>query len=87
MSIHIVDEKLVQRIERIARLERREEVDVIARALELYEQKTESVGGRDFLLAIASLGSSEDGDISERDEEILSKEVDPLRGWDFTDSS
>jgi hypothetical protein len=30
MSIHIMDEQLIQRIEGIARRERREEVDVIA---------------------------------------------------------
>lgn len=81
MGIHIVDERLVQRIERIARRERREEADVIAQALELYEEKTEAVGGRSFLLAVAGLGSSKEGDISERDEEILSGEIDPLHGW------
>lgn len=80
MGIHIVDERLVQRIERIARRERREEADVIAQALELYEEKTEAAEGRSFLLAIAGLGSSKEGDISERDEEILSREIDPL-GW------
>jgi hypothetical protein len=81
MGIHIVDERLVQRIERIARRERREEADVIAQALELYEEKTEAVGGRSFLLAVAGLGSSKEGDISERDEEILSGEIDPVHGW------
>jgi hypothetical protein len=86
MGIHIVDERLVQRIERIARRERREEADVIAQALELYEEKTEAVEGRSFLLAIAGLGSSEGGDISERDEEILSREIDPL-GWSLRDQS
>jgi len=34
-----------------------------------------------FLLAIAGLGSSEETDLSERDEEILAKEVHPLYGW------
>ncbi|MGD9147451.1 MAG: hypothetical protein PVI80_17925, partial [Anaerolineae bacterium] len=65
MGIHIVDERLVQRIERIARRERREEADVIAQALELYEEKTEVAGGRSFLLAVAGLGSSKEGDVSE----------------------
>ena len=34
-----------------------------------------------FLLSIAGLGESEETDISERDEEILSKEIDPIKGW------
>jgi hypothetical protein len=34
-----------------------------------------------FLLAIAGLGSCEETDLSERDEEILAKEVHPLYGW------
>ncbi|AFZ12327.1 hypothetical protein Cri9333_1433 [Crinalium epipsammum PCC 9333] len=33
-----------------------------------------------FLLAIAGLGEAEE-DLSERDEEILSQEIDPIRGW------
>jgi hypothetical protein len=87
VGIHIVDEGLVQRIERIARRERREEVDVIAQALELYEGQEETTEGRSFLLAIAGLGSSTEGDISERDEEILSREIEPLRGWSLGDRS
>jgi uncharacterized protein (UPF0335 family) len=87
MSIHIVDEQLIQQIERIARRERREEVDVIAEAVDLYEEKTEAVWGRSFLLSVANLGSSQEGDVSERDEEILAKEVDPLRGWSLGDRS
>ena len=34
-----------------------------------------------FLLSIAGLGASTEKDISERDEEILANEVNPLRGW------
>ncbi|MEE3718191.1 hypothetical protein V2H45_15735 [Tumidithrix elongata RA019] len=34
-----------------------------------------------FLLGIAGLGSSGESDISDRDEEILAKEVSPLQGW------
>lgn len=71
MSIHIVDEQLVQRIERIARRERRKETDVIAEAVQLYETKAEAAEGRSFLLSIAGLGGSKERDISERDEEIL----------------
>ena len=34
-----------------------------------------------FLLAISGLGSSGQPDISERDEEILRNEIDPVHGW------
>jgi hypothetical protein len=81
MGIHILDEQLIERIERIARREQREEVDVIAQAVELYEEKAVTAKSYSFLLSIADLGSSREGDISTRDEEILSREVDPLRGW------
>jgi hypothetical protein len=37
-----------------------------------------------FLLAIAGIGSGEE-DLSERDEEILTQEIDPIRGWSFDD--
>lgn len=34
-----------------------------------------------FLLSIAGLGASHEKDISERDEEILASEVNPVHGW------
>ena len=34
-----------------------------------------------FLLSVAGLGDSAEKDVSERDEEILADEVDPIRGW------
>ncbi|MFB2936968.1 DUF2281 domain-containing protein [Aerosakkonemataceae cyanobacterium BLCC-F154] len=34
-----------------------------------------------FLMSIAGLGESEETDLSERDEEILKSEVDPIRGF------
>lgn len=34
-----------------------------------------------FLLAVASLGNSGQQDVSERDEEILRNEIDPMYGW------
>jgi hypothetical protein len=76
MGIHIVDEQLIQRIELIARRERHEELDVIAAAVGLYEEKTEAVGGCSFLLSVTNLGGSQEGDGSERNEEILTKEID-----------
>ena len=36
-----------------------------------------------FLLAVAGLGHSNQQDISERDEEILRNEVDPVYGWNL----
>lgn len=37
--------------------------------------------GTDFLRSIAGIGSSDAEDISERDEEILQAEIDPIHGW------
>ncbi|MEL7223324.1 MAG: hypothetical protein AAF810_14915 [Cyanobacteria bacterium P01_D01_bin.36] len=37
--------------------------------------------GKEFLFSVAGLGNSEESDISERDEEILSQEIDPIKGW------
>jgi hypothetical protein len=34
-----------------------------------------------FLVSVAGLGASIEKNISERDEEILANEVDPIRGW------
>ncbi|MTJ50952.1 DUF2281 domain-containing protein [Dolichospermum sp. UHCC 0259] len=47
------------------------------KATEKQSQKT----SRNFLLSIAALGNSVEKDVSERDEEILANEVDPIRGW------
>jgi len=37
--------------------------------------------GVSFLLAVAGQGQSGEKDVSERDEEILAQEIDPIRGW------
>lgn len=34
-----------------------------------------------FLLSIAGLGSSEEKNVSDRQEEILANEIDPITGW------
>jgi Protein of unknown function (DUF2281) len=34
-----------------------------------------------FLLSVAGIGTSAENNISERDEEILASEVDPIRGF------
>ncbi|MBH8573615.1 hypothetical protein I8752_11425 [Nostocaceae cyanobacterium CENA369] len=40
-----------------------------------------------FLLAVAGLGNSGQHDISERDEEILRNEIDPVSGWNLKPSN
>ena len=40
-----------------------------------------------FLVAVAGLGSSGQQDVSERDEEILRDEIDPVYGWDLKPSN
>lgn len=52
------------------------------------ESPTQSVqpkqlsSGSDFLLSIADIGSAEE-DLSEKEEDILADEIDPIRGWSF----
>ncbi len=40
-----------------------------------------------FLQAITGLGASYEDDISERDEEILTNEIDTIQGWNLRDNS
>jgi hypothetical protein len=44
-------------------------------------QPATNQNGSAFLLSIAGIGASQEQDVSERDEEILRAEVDPIRGW------
>ena len=81
MGIQILDEKLVKQTERLARDEQCPEEQVVARAIRLYEKEAQQVHASSFLLSIAKLGSSNQGDIAERDEEILTSEIDQIRGW------
>jgi hypothetical protein len=81
MIIQISDQRLVRRIKSIALRERRKPVEVIAEALKVYEEKAQAVPvTMPFLLAIANLGASGQGDIAERDEEILATEIDRTSG-------
>jgi len=77
MSIQITDPHLIQRIRHLARRQRREPQEIIADAVAFYEMQPTS----SFLLSIADLGASHQGDIAEHDEEILAAEVHPLTGW------
>lgn len=45
------------------------------------QQKEVDNHSASFLAAVAGLGNSGQQDISERDEEILRNEIDPVRGW------
>lgn len=81
MDIQILDEKLVQQIKRIAQQEGCQQIEVIARALRLYEERAQATDASPFLLTIAGLGSSAQGDVAERDEEILAAEIDLVQGW------
>jgi hypothetical protein len=40
-----------------------------------------------FLVAVAGLGNSGQPDVSERDEEILRNEIDPVYGWSSRSSN
>ncbi|NES94003.1 MAG: hypothetical protein F6K32_02010 [Desertifilum sp. SIO1I2] len=40
-----------------------------------------------FLVAITGLGNSGQQDVSERDEEILHNEIDPVYGWNLKQSN
>jgi len=46
-------------------------------------KKVRKKSGSEFLMAIAGIGASDEDDISERDEEVLAKEVDPVYGWNL----
>jgi hypothetical protein len=51
------------------------------------QQKEPGSQASNFLMAIASLGNSGQPDISERDEEILRNEIDPVYGWNLKPSN
>lgn len=80
MNLHITDQRLIRRIQQIARRERREPQDVIAAAVDAYDAQLQEAAGKPFLLAIAGLGASGQGDVAEHDEEILASEIQ-LNGW------
>ncbi len=79
MSI-VLEPEVLQSIEELADKEKRTPSEIVADALQLYKLK-KKMSGAEFLLAIAGIGTSEEDDVSERDEEILAAEVDPIRGW------
>jgi hypothetical protein len=80
MGIQILDAKLIEQIERLARDEQCPEEQVVARAIRLHEKEARAACASSILLSIAKLGSSAQGDVAERDEEILASEIDQKRG-------
>jgi len=81
MGIQVVNEKLVHRIEEVARQVRRTPEQVITEAMRVYEEQLQADDGTPFWSAIIGLGASGEADVAARDEEILLAEVDPIRGW------
>jgi hypothetical protein len=49
-------------------------------------QRRELNNNAGFLVAVAGLGNSGQEDVSERDEEILRNEIDPVYGWNIKPS-
>jgi hypothetical protein len=83
----VLEPDVLEKIEALADSEKRTPSEIVADALELYSSqrlqkpKQKKMSGIEFLYAIAGLGASNEHDVSERDEEILASEVDPIRGW------
>jgi hypothetical protein len=46
-----------------------------------FQQRESNKNTANFLITVAGLGRSGQQDISERDEEILRNEIDPVHGW------
>ena len=59
---------------------RREEEITFVRKVEESKQAPNN-NAANFLVAVAGLGNSDQQDVSERDEEILRNEIDPVYGW------
>lgn len=77
-------ENRAQLIESIKTLPEESLVELNKFANHLKSKSTENAQqkkGNSFLLSIAGIGESEETDVSERDEEILAQEIDPIRGW------
>jgi predicted transcriptional regulator len=85
MSV-VLDPEILQSIEELADREQRSPSQIVADALQLYKsRRKKKISGVEFLLSIAGQGESDEEDVSERDEEILASEVDPIRGWGVVD--
>lgn len=81
MNIKLEDQQLVRQLEQLAFSEKRPPEQIVADALKIYAAQMEKTSGIAFLRSIAGQGRSGHSDISTRDEEILTAEVDPIHGW------
>lgn len=79
---------ILQSIKELAEEENRTPSEIVLDALQMYKAQNglskttvKKMSGEEFLLSIAGIGTSEEDDVSERDEEILAAEVDPIYGW------
>ena len=83
----VLEPEVLHRIEELADREQRSPSEIVADAIELYKsQQKKKMSDIEFMTAIIGLGESDEDDVSERDEEILASEVDPIRGWRVDDS-
>lgn len=82
----VLHPEVLHSIEELADQEKRTPSEIVADALQLYKaQKKKKMSGVEFLLSVAGLGESDQEDVSERDEDILASEIDPVRGWRMED--
>ena len=81
MTIQIENPTLIEQIKQIATSEKQTPEQVIAEAIRFYAAHAQKVPGISFLRSIAGQGASTETDVSQRDEEILASEIDPIRGW------
>jgi len=84
----MADEGTLLELKAIAQRQGKSTCQVIREALAEYVV-THRAGGqhKNPLLALVGLGeSNEETDVSERDEEILAAEIDPIRGWSLRSS-
>jgi len=81
----IADKETMLELQSIARREKRSAASVIREALATFVHNYQArlSQRQNPLLALAALGQNRDGetDISERAEEILATEINPVSGW------
>jgi predicted transcriptional regulator len=82
----VLNPEVLHKIEELAEQEKRTPSEIVADALQLYKAQKKKMSGVEFLLSIAGQGKSGQNNVSERDEEILASEVDPVLGWHVDDT-
>ena len=83
----MADEDTLLELKAIAQRENKSTSQVIREALAKYVVTHRAEGRyKNPLLALVGLGESDgETDVSERAEEILAAEIDPIRGWSYRD--